>query len=91
MESVGLSFLPSLRADFGRSYIRACISMTPIGAHADIADARLIFGPLEDRGLPTNHFGLMIKAGGGLHLAPAVFYEHAKRHFSTLDLPGVIP
>jgi hypothetical protein len=32
----------------------------------------------------------MIKAGGGLHFAPAVFYEHAKQHFRTLELPEVI-
>jgi DNA-binding transcriptional LysR family regulator len=64
--------------------------MTPIGAHAEIAEGRLIFRPLEDPGLPTNHFSLMVKAGGGLHFAPAVFYEHAKQHFSALALPGVI-
>ncbi|WP_448955913.1 LysR family transcriptional regulator [Labrys neptuniae] len=64
--------------------------MTPIGAHHDIAERGLIFRPLEDTGLPTNRFSLMVKAGGGLHFAPAVFYEHAKLHFSALELPGTV-
>ncbi|GLS19431.1 transcriptional regulator [Labrys miyagiensis] len=64
--------------------------MTPIGAHKEIADGALVFRPLQDPGLPTNRFGLMVKAGGGLHFAPAVFYEHARQHFNTLELPGAI-
>lgn len=64
--------------------------MTPIGAHSEIAAGALVFRPLEDEGLPTNRFGLMVRAGAGLHFAPAVFYEHAKAHFRSLELPGAV-
>lgn len=64
--------------------------MTPIGAHNEINRGSLIFRPLEDAGLSTNRFGLMVRAGAGLHFAPAVFYEHAKEHFRDLAFPGTV-
>jgi DNA-binding transcriptional LysR family regulator len=64
--------------------------MTPIGAQNEIKSGALLFRPLKDSGLPTNRFGLMVRAGGNLQFAPAVFYEHAKRHFEAIELPGAI-
>ncbi len=65
--------------------------MTPIGAQGEIASGALIFRALQDPGLPTNRFALLIRTGAaGLHFAPAVFYEHAKHYFGTVELPGVI-
>jgi len=64
--------------------------MTPIGAQNEIKNGALLFRPLEDSGLPTNRFGLMVRAGGKLQFAPAVFYEHAKHHFQAIELPGAI-
>jgi DNA-binding transcriptional LysR family regulator len=64
--------------------------MTPIGAHNEIGSGSLIFRPLENPGLPANRFGLMVRASAGLHFAPAVFYEHAKEHFRTVELPGTV-
>lgn len=64
--------------------------MTPIGAQNEIADGRLIFKPLSDSGLPTNRFGILIRAGSALHLAPAIFFDHAKSYFEGLQLPGAI-
>lgn len=52
--------------------------MTPIGAQNEIKSGALLFRALEDAGLPTNRFGVMVRAGGTLQFAPAVFYEHAK-------------
>lgn len=64
--------------------------MTPIGAQNEIADGRLIFKPLGDSGLPTNRFGILVRAGTSLHLAPAIFFDHAKTYFEGLQLPGAI-
>jgi DNA-binding transcriptional LysR family regulator len=64
--------------------------MTPIGAQNEIADGRLIFKPLSDSGLPTNRFGILVRAGSSLHLAPAIFFDHAKGYFEDLQLPGAI-
>lgn len=64
--------------------------MTPIGAQNEIAAGRLVFRPLHDTGLPTNRFGILVRSGGALHLAPAIFFEHAKAFFETLSLPGAI-
>ena len=64
--------------------------MTPIGVQAELKSGSLLFRRLEDFGLPTNRFGLMVRAGGGLHFASAVFYEHAKDHFGAIELPGAI-
>lgn len=64
--------------------------MTPIGAQNEIRKGALLFRPLEDRGLPANRFGLMIRKGASLHFAPAVFYDHAKHHFSAIELPGEV-
>ncbi|SMQ72078.1 DNA-binding transcriptional regulator, LysR family [Devosia lucknowensis] len=64
--------------------------MTPIGAQHEIAAGRLIFRPLGDSGLPTNRFGIMVRSGSSLHLAPAIFYDHAKAFFEGLALPGAI-
>ncbi|KFL32022.1 hypothetical protein JP75_06435 [Devosia riboflavina] len=64
--------------------------MTPIGAQNEIADGRLIFKPLSDSGLPTNRFGILVRAGTSLHLAPAIFFDHAKGYFEELQLPGAI-
>jgi DNA-binding transcriptional LysR family regulator len=62
--------------------------MTPIGAQNELADGKLIFKPLRDRGLPTNQFGILVRSLAGLQFAPAVFYEHAKIHFQALSFPG---
>lgn len=64
--------------------------MTPIGAQNEIADGRLVFKPLGDSGLPTNRFGILVRAGTSLHLAPAIFFDHAKGYFEELQLPGAI-
>ncbi|WP_448149586.1 LysR family transcriptional regulator [Labrys miyagiensis] len=64
--------------------------MTPIGAHSEIQRGELVFRSLDEPGLPTNRFGLMVRAAGNLQFAPAVFYEHARQHFETLELPGAV-
>jgi DNA-binding transcriptional LysR family regulator len=64
--------------------------MTPIGAQGEIEAGRLIFRPLEDGGLPTNRFGILVRSGANLHFAPAVFYEHARAYFEGLSLPGAV-
>jgi hypothetical protein len=64
--------------------------MTPIGAQNEIESGALVFRELQDTGLPTNRFGLMIRTGGNLHFAPAVFYEHARHHFDAIRLPGAV-
>lgn len=64
--------------------------MTSIGVQNEIRSGELLFRPLDDIGLPTNRFGLMVRAGVSLHFAPAAFYEHARQHFSNLELPGSI-
>ncbi len=64
--------------------------MTPIGAHTEISNGSLVFRPLEDPGLPTNRFGLMVRTGADLHFAPAVFYDQAREHFRSLELPGTV-
>jgi DNA-binding transcriptional LysR family regulator len=62
--------------------------MTPVGAHHEISNGNLLFRPLEDRGLPVNRFGLMVRSTANLHFAPAVFYDYAKEHFRNVQLPG---
>ena len=64
--------------------------MTPIGAQHEIASGRLVFRPLSDQGLPTNRFGILIHPVQVLHFAPAIFFEHAKAYFDTLDFPGAV-
>lgn len=64
--------------------------MTPIGAQNEVASGRLVFRPLHDSGLPTNRFGILVRSGSALHLAPAIFFEHAKAFFETVSLPGAI-
>ena len=64
---------------------------TPIGAQNEIADGRLVFKPLGDSGLPTNRFGILVRADSALHLAPAIFFDHAKAYFESLALPGSNP
>jgi DNA-binding transcriptional LysR family regulator len=63
--------------------------MTPIGAQNEIDAGRLVFRELRD-GLPTNRFGILVRGGGALHLAPAIFFEHAKAYFENVALPGAI-
>lgn len=63
--------------------------MTPIGAQNEMADGRLVFKPLSG-GLPTNRFGILVRSGTALHLAPAIFFDHAKSYFEGLQLPGAI-
>ena len=63
---------------------------TPIGAQHEIAEGQLVFRPLEDEGLPTNRFGILLHPVNSLHFASAVFYEHAKAYFDTLDFPGAV-
>ena len=55
-----------------------------------MSSGELIFRPLEDAGLPTNRFGMLLHPVNSLHFAPAVFYEHAKAYFDTLDFPGAV-
>jgi hypothetical protein len=50
----------------------------------------LVFRPLEDSGLPTNRFGLMLRTGADLQFAPAVFYDQARERFRGLELPGTV-
>lgn len=64
--------------------------VTPIGAQNEIAAGRLVFRQLMDGGLPTNRFGILLRSGGALHLAPAIFYEYARGHFEKLALPGAV-
>jgi DNA-binding transcriptional LysR family regulator len=64
--------------------------MTPIGAQREVEDGRLVFRALADKGLPTNRFGIMVRAGGALHLAPAIFFDHAKSYFDGLNIPGAV-
>lgn len=64
--------------------------MTPICVQNEIRSGALLFRPLEDAGPPPNRFGLMVRGGASLQFAPAVLYEHAKQHFSELELPGAI-
>lgn len=64
--------------------------MTPIGAHNEIGRGSLLFRPLDDPGLSTNRFGLMVRASTRLLYAPAVFYDQAKEHFRSLTLPGAV-
>ena len=64
--------------------------MTPIGAQNEIAAGRLVFRPLQDGGLPTNRFGILVRSGSALHLAPAIFFEHAKTFFEGISLPGAV-
>ncbi|ODT66998.1 MAG: hypothetical protein ABS75_25805 [Pelagibacterium sp. SCN 63-23] len=91
------TFLPPLvEADSIRMLVELALGghyasvMTPIGAQNEIAAGRLVFRPLADGGLPTNHFGILVRAGTPLHLAPAIFFEHAKSYFDHLVLPGAI-
>lgn len=64
--------------------------MTPIGAQNEIASGQLVFRPLRDSGLPTNRFGILVRSTSALHLAPAIFFDHAKAYFDDLVLPGAI-
>ena len=64
--------------------------MTPIGAQREISEGRLVFRALEDPGLPSNRFGLMIRAEATLPFAPAVFFEHAKRFIECIERPGAL-
>lgn len=64
--------------------------MTPIGAQDEIAGGELLFKPLQDADLPTNHFGLMARSFTGLQFAPAVFGQYARAYFETLSLPGQV-
>lgn len=63
---------------------------TPVGAHNEIGSGALLFRPLDDPGLSTNRFGLMVRAGAALSFAPAVFYDQAKEHFRSVELPGTV-
>lgn len=64
--------------------------MTPIGAQNELASGDLCFRPLQDTGLPTNRFALLVRARSNLHFAPAVFYEHAMNRFGDIELPGAV-
>ena len=65
--------------------------MTPIGAHNDIAEGRLLFRVLDGANLPTHRFGVMTCPGRQLHLSPLAFYRLAQEHFSDLKLAVVRP
>jgi DNA-binding transcriptional LysR family regulator len=96
LQRLSLSRLPLVEVDSIRMLVELAqighhISiMTPIGAQNEIQRGELVFRPLDEPGLPTNRFGLLLRAGGNLHFAPAVFYEHAKQHFEAIILPGVV-
>jgi DNA-binding transcriptional LysR family regulator len=64
--------------------------MTQIGAQNELDRGELIFKPLADAHLPTNRFGIIVKAGATMRFAPAAFLDHAKRWFETASLPGAI-
>jgi hypothetical protein len=64
--------------------------MTPIRAQNEIQSGNLVFRPLEDPGLPTNCFALMVRTADHQHFAPTVFYENAKQHFEAINLPGAV-
>jgi DNA-binding transcriptional LysR family regulator len=64
--------------------------MTPIGAQNEITSGTLVFRDLRDSTLPTNRFGILIRSGSALHLAPAIFLDHAKAYFESLSLPGAV-
>lgn len=64
--------------------------MTPIGAQNEITAGTLVFRDLRDGELPTNRFGILIRSGSALHLAPAIFLDHAKAYFESLSLPGAV-
>lgn len=64
--------------------------MTPIGAQNEIIAGTLVFRDLRDGELPTNRFGILIRSGSALHLAPAIFLDHAKAYFESLSLPGAV-
>jgi hypothetical protein len=51
--------------------------MAPIRAKNEIQSGNLVFRPLEDRGLPTNRFALMVRAAG-------------QQHFEAINLPGAV-
>ncbi|MDQ7774385.1 LysR family transcriptional regulator [Paracoccus aminovorans] len=63
---------------------------TPIGAQTDIAEGRLVFRPLSEEGLPANRFGVMLRGGGTLPLAAAVFLDYARNQFLRIELPGAV-
>lgn len=63
---------------------------TPIGAQTDIAEGRLVFRPLSEEGLPENRFGVMMRSGGNLPLAAAVFLDYACNQFARIELPGSV-
>ncbi|WP_284316151.1 LysR family transcriptional regulator [Labrys miyagiensis] len=96
LQRLSLSRLPLVEVDSIRMLVELAqighhISiMTPIGAQNEIQRGELVFRPLDEPGLPTNRFGLMLRAAGNLHFAPAVFYEHARQHFEAIVLPGAV-
>ncbi len=96
LQRMAISRLPLVEVDSIRMLVELAqighhISiMTPIGAQNEIQRGELVFRPLDEPGLPTNRFGLLVRAGGNLHFAPAVFYEHAKQHFEAIQLPGTV-
>jgi DNA-binding transcriptional LysR family regulator len=96
LQGSALGLLPLLEADSIRILVELArlghysSIMTPIGAQREIASGELAFRVLEDAGLPTNRFGLMVRPGGGLHFAPAVFLDHAKQYLGAMAFPGAI-
>jgi DNA-binding transcriptional LysR family regulator len=96
LQGSALGMLPLLEVDSIRILVELAhighyaSIMTPIGAHKEIAGGSLAFRLLEDLGLPTNRFGLMVRPGGGLHFAPAVFHDHAKQYLNAIAFPGAI-
>jgi DNA-binding transcriptional LysR family regulator len=96
LQRTSLSRLPLVEVDSIRMLVelaqigRHVSIMTPIGAHNEIQHGELVFRPLDEPGLPTNRFGLMLRAGATLHFAPAVFYEQARQHFEAIQLPGSV-
>ncbi|MBB5751277.1 LysR family transcriptional regulator [Prosthecomicrobium pneumaticum] len=59
--------------------------VTALGIDRDVAEGRIVFRPLSDKGLPLNRFGLVLRAAGSLRFAPAAFFDHAKGFFDTIE------
>ena len=62
--------------------------VTALGIDRDVAEGRVVFRPLADRGLPLNRFGLVVRSGGTLRFAPAAFFDHAKATFDAIESLG---
>ncbi|WP_121066490.1 LysR family transcriptional regulator [Chachezhania antarctica] len=96
LEQAGPSLPPIVEANSIRMLVQLALAghyvsiMTPIGAQTELTKGQLCFRPLEDPGLPTNRFALLVRTRSSLHFAPAVFYEFAMERFASIELPGAV-